>query len=119
VTIIRNTIVANSPSGGNCRSLNNAPITDGGYNIDDGTTCGFSAANNSKPSTNPLLDPDGLQRNGGPTKTIALLEDSPAIDAIPESTNGCGTTITIDQRGVPRAQGAGCDIGAFEVEEGG
>jgi hypothetical protein len=58
--------VANSP-GGNCFGT----ITDGGYNIDDGTTCGFSAANNSMPSTDPLLDPKGLQNNGGPTQTIS------------------------------------------------
>jgi CSLREA domain-containing protein len=47
---ISNTIVANSPSGGNCGSLRGT-TTDGGYNIDDGTTCGFSEANNSVPST--------------------------------------------------------------------
>ena len=64
---LSNTIVANSPSGGNCSGT----ITDGGYNIEDGTTCGFSAANNSMPSTDPLLDPKGLQNNGGPTQTIS------------------------------------------------
>ena len=29
----------------------------------------------------PGLDPNGLQNNGGPTQTIALLASSPAIDA--------------------------------------
>jgi uncharacterized repeat protein (TIGR01451 family) len=29
--------------------------------------------------------------------------------------NGCGTTITTDQRVESRPQGSGCDIGAFEV----
>jgi hypothetical protein len=52
-----------------------------------------------------------LQDNGGPTATHALLPGSPAIDA--GDPNRCPPT---DQRGVPRPQGAGCDIGAFELE---
>jgi predicted outer membrane repeat protein len=105
---LSNTIVANSPSGGNC----GGSIIDGGFNVDDGTTCGFSAANFSKPSTNPRLGL--LANNGGPTKTHALLKGSPAIDAIPDGTNGCGTLINTDQRGVERPQGSRCDIGAYE-----
>jgi CSLREA domain-containing protein len=108
----RNTIVAKSTAGDNCRGV---AITDGGYNIDDGTTCGFSKAENSMPFTNPKLASD-LADNGGPTKTIALLRGSPALNAIPDEANGCGTDITTDQRGVVRPQGAGCDIGAFEKE---
>jgi hypothetical protein len=103
--------VANSTQGGNCGAFD--PITDAGYNIEDADTCGFSAANNSKPSTDPKLA-SSLANNGGPTKTIALLKGSPALNAIPEATNGCGTEITTDQRGVSRPQGKGCDIGAFE-----
>ncbi|HET6715133.1 MAG TPA: choice-of-anchor Q domain-containing protein [Actinomycetota bacterium] len=41
---------------------------------------------------------------------------SPAIDQIPSGTNGCGTTIATDQRGVSRPQGTSRDIGAVEVE---
>jgi Right handed beta helix region len=103
-------------AGDNC-SLDNAfgAIADGGYNLEDGTTCGFSSANHSLTNTDPLLDPAGLQDNGGPTQTIALEPGSPAIDAIPVGANGCGTTITTDQRGISRPQGSGCDIGAFEL----
>jgi hypothetical protein len=50
-----------------------------------------------------------LAQNGGPTATQALLPGSPAID------NADGALCpAVDQRGVPRPQGAGCDVGAFE-----
>ena len=49
--------------------------------------------------------------------THALQYGSPAINHIPNGTNGCGTTITTDQRGVVRPKGSGCDIGAYEVIE--
>jgi hypothetical protein len=39
---------------------------------------------------------------------------SPAINAIPQTKNGCGTKITTDERGVKRPQDEGCEIGAFE-----
>jgi hypothetical protein len=55
----------------------------------------------------PLLAP--LADNGGPTQTHALLSGSPAIDA------GDPTGTTPDQRGVSRPQGAGVDVGAFEL----
>ena len=100
---ITSSILADSP-GGNCRGT----ISDGGYNIDDGTTCGFGTASWS--NTDPLLAP--LEDNGGPTWTHALLDGSPAIDAVP--TGSC--TLATDQRGIPRPQGAACDTGAFEYE---
>ena len=59
-------------------------------------------------ASNLGLDPNGLQNNGGPTQTIALVAGSNAIDA--------GTTTgapTADQRGVSRSDGV--DIGAFEL----
>jgi CSLREA domain-containing protein len=46
-----------------------------------------------------------------------LRSGSPAIDHIPNGVNGCGTTITTDQRGVARPQGDACDIGAYEFKE--
>jgi uncharacterized repeat protein (TIGR01451 family) len=83
-------------------------VTSGGYNIGSGF---------SHTATDMYGDPvlGSLADNGGPTPTMALLSGSPAIDAIPPAVNGCGTTITTDQRGVSRPQGPGCDIGAFEL----
>ncbi|MFT3892415.1 MAG: choice-of-anchor Q domain-containing protein [Anaerolineales bacterium] len=50
-----------------------------------------------------------LDSNGGPTQTMMLSPDSPAIDAGNDSF--CPAT---DQRGVTRPVGSHCDIGAFE-----
>ena len=49
-----------------------------------------------------------LADNGGPTATHALLRGSPALDR----GGGCPT---VDQRGLPRALGGRCDIGAYEL----
>ena len=107
-----NTILANSAGDNNCRG---GAIIDGGYNIDDGRSCDFSEANHSLTRTDPNLA-SRLADNGGPTKTLALLRGSPALNAIPEGKNGCGTRVTTDQRGIARPQGSGCDVGAFELK---
>lgn len=53
----------------------------------------------------------GLSFNGGPTRTHALLRDSPAMNA-----GNVAVATTTDQRGpgFPRVRGARADIGAFE-----
>lgn len=86
-------------------------VIDGGYNLSNDATC--VSADTSLANTDPLLGP--LTDNGGPTRTHALLSDSPALDRIPVGTLGCGTTLTTDQRGVERPQREACDIGAFEL----
>lgn len=63
-------------------------FTSAGHNLigqTDGST-GFASSNHDLTGTamvplDPKLDPNGLVNNGGPTKTIALLGESPAIDA--------------------------------------
>jgi CSLREA domain-containing protein len=60
------------------------------------------------PST--ILDPLGLQDNGGLVKTIALLSGSPAVDA---GISGEGIPIT-DARGMARLEVT--DMGAFEYQ---
>ncbi len=105
---LRNTIVANS-TGGNCAGT----ITNGGNNIDDGTTCGWGSASGSMSSTNPLLG--ALANNGGSTQTFALLTGSPAIDGV--TFNAPNSAPSTDQRGVARPQGVRYDIGAYELAQ--
>jgi CSLREA domain-containing protein len=105
-TTLINTIVANSTNGGNCSGT----ITNGGYNLDSGTSCGWGTNSGSKSSTNPMLG--ALTDNGGLTQTMALLAGSTAIDAVVGDVN-CPTT---DQRGVARPQRIRCDIGAYEYD---
>ena len=96
-----------SPNG-NCGG--DEPIISLGYNIANDATCFDSSVAGDKPDTNPRLDPDGLQNNGGPTQTIALTSTSPAIDM---ANPACPPPDT-DQRGVSRPEGTRCDIGAYE-----
>ena len=94
------------------------PVTSGGFNIDDGTSCGFTLPSDLA-ATNPGIDPV-LAANGGPTATHALLPGSPAID------RGSAFGALADQRGLPRPSdfpaianalgGDGSDIGAFELQ---
>jgi hypothetical protein len=60
-------------------------------------------------SADPKLGP--LQDNGGPTRTLALLAGSPAID---KGNNHDG--FLSDQRLFPRLIGGKADIGAFEFD---
>jgi len=77
----------------------------GGHNVLTDATCNPVASDRVVGDT--ALDP--LADNGGPTWTHALLEGSPALDAADPAL--CPPA---DQRGIPRPQGAGCDVGAFE-----
>jgi uncharacterized repeat protein (TIGR01451 family) len=106
-----NTILSNGLA--NCYT----PITSGGHNIQRGyNTCGFDPAKGDILTDDPLLAQ--LADNGGPTQTDALLPGSMAIDAGDPA--ACPST---DQRVLPRPRdgddvgGAGCDIGAFELQD--
>jgi len=119
-----NTLVASNTlaAGGAANQIKGA-VTSLGYNLIGaapnmtltGTTTG-----NQLNVANALLDPTGLQLNGGPTRTVALLTGSPAIDK-----GKVAGGVTTDQRGRGRpfdistitsaTGGDGSDIGAFEV----
>ncbi|MCL4303694.1 MAG: VCBS repeat-containing protein [Anaerolineae bacterium] len=105
---IQNSLVTNS-TGDDC-SLSGGTLT-GANNLVDDTTCGGSAG---RLGAVTHFDPS-LTNNGGEVQTHALLAGSNAIDT---GTGSCpdhtGTSLTTDQRGLTRPQGASCDIGAFE-----
>lgn len=82
-------------------------FTDEGNNLSTDFSCGFTSAS-SLSGVDPLLGP--LSDNGGPTRTMALLPGSPAINAA--TFTGAPST---DQRGSPRPAGAANDIGAYEA----
>ena len=102
-----NTIVANNPTGGNCAGT----MTSLGGNLDSVDTCLFRELSDL-PGTDPRLGP--LADNGGPTRTHALLADSPAQDAaVCTEVDPCPP---VDQRGFERPRFARSDVGAFESE---
>jgi hypothetical protein len=118
VATVKNTIVSNPQGGGtNCSGA----ATSQGFNLTDGTGCGFTQATDHQ-STSPMLDLAGLADNGGPTQTIALASASPAVDQGLSSGSE-----TVDQRGLSRPSdfgvipnvggGDGTDIGAFELQD--
>lgn len=115
--VLKNTLLAGN-NGGNC-VLTGGTATSDGYNLsDDGSCTAFLTSATDLNSTAAGLDTKGLQNNGGPTSTIALLATSPAVDGVPVAsctlTDGV-TPVSTDQRGVARPQGPACDIGAFEL----
>jgi hypothetical protein len=107
---LRDSIIADNV-GGDCGG--SAGEQTSAHTLDSDGSCGLTAPTD-KPATDPKLG--SLADNGGPTLTHALLPGSPAIDAGDPS--GCrdyeGVLLDVDQRGVPRPQGARCDIGAYE-----
>ncbi len=101
-------------------SLRNDPpgvTTSDGYNLADSDPQGLLIGFGDQTNADARLDPAGLQNNGGPTPTIALLSSSPALD------RGNNFGITTDQRGMPRPTDIpgfpnltnGTDIGAYEA----
>jgi hypothetical protein len=109
---LQNSIVADTAQGGNCYGTMNS----NGYNLSSDDTCNFKGTGDLN-NTNPVLGT--LGDYGGPTQTIPLLSESPAIDAgNPSGCNdGNGHLLRTDQRGKPRPdreEKAGCDMGAFE-----
>jgi hypothetical protein len=111
--ILKSTLLAGQGTNGNCSGGG----TSDGYNLSDDSTCSFlTQTGDQNNSSTAGLSPGSLQNNGGPTRTIALLSTSSAVNAIPPSacTDTFGNPVLTDQRGIARPQGSGCDIGAFE-----
>ena len=94
-------------------------ITSRGYNLFsavDGCTLDGDPTGNivtADPGLGPIIEEDPAH-----TGSYPLLPGSPAIDAGNPGPPGSGDAACepVDQRGVPRPQGAACDIGAREME---
>ena len=114
-SIIANNIASNSSLNPDCSGT----FISADYNLIESTLSGCSF---SGTTTNHITGSDpqlaALSDNGGPTRTLALLASSPAIDAANNAT--CEDQ---DQRGAQRSldgnadNSAICDIGAYEVPE--
>jgi hypothetical protein len=99
------------------------PITQQGRNLVVGDTCGSPTATDLSVASQAALQLGSLDRHGGSTPSLAFLPaaGSPAIDAIPpgnvfdlDCPVDAGQGRSLDQRGVLRPVGAGCDIGSVE-----
>jgi predicted outer membrane repeat protein len=109
ITLI-NTIIANSPSGGDCvnESVTLSAFSSNNLVEDASNACGLTNdVSGNIVGSDPKLGP--LANNGGFTQTHALLAGSSALDNGQDE--NCPAT---DQRGLRRPQGIHCDIGSYE-----
>ncbi len=105
--LLENTIVAGNTAADQGPDLKASGIdTESGVNLLSGT--GGLGGGFSGIVAPPQLA--ALGDHGGPTRTMPPLAGSPALDA------GGPTTLTVDQRGLPRVANGVTDIGAVEVQ---
>ena len=110
------------PGGGGANCAGLTGTTSHGFNLEDDAahSCGFSTATGDPaPGTSSGLAGVALANNGGSTLTLLPPSGSALIDAIPPahcSDDGAAAiSPLVDQIGLSRPQGAGCEIGAKEV----
>jgi len=120
-TNYKNSIIAGNRRGAvDGSDCSGGAFTSQGYNVLNAScpTGGTGDQTTTDAKLGPLALNGGPVGAGGGPKTHALLATSQALDQIPSSTNGCGTTYTTDERGKTRPVDAGggakCDVGAFE-----
>lgn len=111
---LKDSILLAEPGKNSCEISPSTSWTSKGYNIASDDSCQLTATGDLA-STNPMLYP--LNYYGGPTKTHALMQDSPARDHRPGScVNSDFSPISIileDQRHMWRD--SRCDTGSYEI----
>jgi hypothetical protein len=113
--LISTLVADNEPR--NFATVREGTIVSLGNNLDSDGSSGFVNAVNGDivgTEASPIdARLDDLEWNGGLTRTHALELFSPALNA-GSCNDAFGAPVATDQRGYPRPQGGGCDIGAFE-----
>lgn len=109
---VANSAIGSNPAPGSLACFNlGGLLTSLGNNLDQGTSCPFTLPTDL-PGTNPALAP--LLNSGGPTATHRPLPGSPLLNSADPGRCAAAPVSGVDQRGVTRPQGVGCDIGAVE-----
>ena len=116
--------VITAPSADDCQL--DAPTVSNGYNYSSDGSCGFgSGTGDVSDGADPLLgqarDNGDLVAateaggNGAVRPTMFPLNGSTLIDAIPAGSCSADPELDLDERGIDRPFGGGCDIGAIEA----
>lgn len=101
-----------------------APVTSAGFNAWVGPGCGTPSETDQVAANEAALELSDVGLNGSALQSYSMVPSfsSPLVDAIPPglpASADCpvenGEPRSLDQRGVPRPFGAGCDIGAIEA----
>ncbi len=110
---MRNSLLADNAAGegSDC----DGPLVSDGHNLlGEIAGCSLNAKTTDILGAAPQLGP--LSDNDGPTRTHALMQSSPAVDAgsLTDCSDENGAPLETDQRNLPREAGEFCDIGAYE-----
>ncbi|MFN8641339.1 MAG: right-handed parallel beta-helix repeat-containing protein [Candidatus Binatia bacterium] len=109
--IARSIIAGNVDESGTAPDCRGTVESVGANILGDSFGCDWPSGAGDLADVDARLGP--LDFYGAPTKSHAVFDNSPAIDAAgPAGKDHCAAS---DQRGIPRPQGAECDIGAFEA----
>ena len=102
-----NNIFQTTSGGGNLGASSGSTFTSQGHNLSSDNGAGFLSGPGDQINTDPKFNTNGLQFYGGPTQTIALLSNSPAINSGDDT-----KAPSRDQRHYTR--NGVSDIGAYE-----
>jgi hypothetical protein len=112
-TINMKNSIAGDNTGGAAPDISGGVVS-GDYNhIENTAGATITGATTNNATGDPQLGTLGFHGGTGGDNHLPALA-SPVLNTIPNGTNDCGTTVTLDQRGVPRGPGGGCDKGAVE-----
>jgi predicted outer membrane repeat protein len=115
VTKYKATLFQTGSTGPNCAPSSSSVLQDIGFNISNDSSCPFTMGTSHVES--PGLDTGGLNNNGGPTQTVALLSSSAAktLDTNCTDQEATPEILTTDQRlfGRPNSP-TSCSSGAYE-----